>query len=54
MQEGVDAVVLREPCGNVVIGVSACGRDELCEEECVQANEGAWSTSGGGEGVEEV
>ena len=47
-------MVLREPCGDVVIGVSTCGRDELCEEESIQSDEGAWSASGGGEGVEEV
>ena len=40
-------MILGEPRGNVVIGVGTCGRDELCEEECIQSDEGAWGACGG-------
>ena len=35
IEEGVDATIVGELRGDVIIGVRTCGRDELCEEECI-------------------
>ena len=45
---------MREPRGDIVISICACGGYELCEEKCIKADIGTGRACSGGVVIEEV